>query len=63
MTRWDNSFTPPLEKKCALALNWAAKIKPGQIKRSGFFSWLPTDKKEFTGWFEVNQMFGSGDIT
>ena len=28
---------PPLEKKCALALNRAAKIKPGQIERSSFF--------------------------
>ena len=27
---------PPLEKKCALALNRAAKIKPEQIERSGF---------------------------
>ena len=28
----------------ALALYRAAKIKPGQIERSGFSPWLPTDK-------------------
>ena len=31
-----------LEKMCSSTS--AAKIKPGQIERSGFSPWLPTDK-------------------
>ena len=49
-------------KKCALALNLAAKIKLDRESALVFSPWLPMDKKEFTGWCGVNRMFGSGDI-
>ena len=49
-------------EKGVLELHWAATLQQRKIERSGFFSWIATDKLEFRDWSVVQRRLGSGEI-
>ena len=61
---WRNHLTEDDDlEKYVLGLRRTAMNIPRQIEHSGIFYWATVDKLEFTDWSEVQQRFGSGEIT